>query len=139
MSTLMFVVAVGVAVIALLLLATRIRSGKGARAKRVQKSIARPAAERETTRWRAVRIKPGLICCDAASRIGDEVFLASESPKLPLEGCGERNCQCKYIHLEDRRSGGDRRIELGELGAFLPANQVERRRRAGRRATDIAA
>ena len=63
MSTLMFVVVVGVAVIALLLLASRNRSGKGARAKRVQKSIARPAAERENTRWRAVKIKPGLICC----------------------------------------------------------------------------
>lgn len=139
MSTLMFVVAVGVAVIALLLIASRSRAGKSARARRVQKSTIRQAAERETTRWRAVRIKPGLICCDAASRISEEVFLASESPKLPLEGCSERNCQCKYIHLEDRRSGGDRRVELGELGAFLPANQVERRRRNSRRATDIAA
>jgi hypothetical protein len=43
------------------------------------------------------------------------------------------------MHLEDRRSGGDRRIELDELSAFLPASEVERRQLGGRRATDITA
>jgi ribosomal protein S1 len=43
------------------------------------------------------------------------------------------------MHLEDRRSGGDRRIELDELSAFLPASQSERRRVGGRRATDMTA
>jgi ribosomal protein S1 len=43
------------------------------------------------------------------------------------------------MHLEDRRSGGDRRIELDELSAFLPASEVERRQVGGRRATDMTA
>ena len=91
------------------------------------------------TQWRAVRIAPGLMCCKAASEHADEVFLASGAPRLPLADCTENECRCKYVHYEDRRSGGDRRVELGDLGAFLPANQVERRRSGGRRASDVAA
>jgi hypothetical protein len=68
-----------------------------------------------------------------------QVYLSTESPRLPLDGCDETDCRCKYVHMDDRRSGDDRRIELGDLGAFLPTNQVERRKRSGRRASDLAA
>ena len=139
MNTLIFVVAVGIAVIALLLFASR-RPDKRAKAKRIQKSITVDrTAERTSTQWRAVKISPGLMCCQAASGLTDQVFLAREAPRLPLDDCGERSCKCKYVHLEDRRSGGDRRVELGELGAFLPVNQVERRQMIGRRSADLAA
>ena len=139
MNSLIFVVAVGIAVIALLLIAFR-RPGKRAKAKRIQKSIsADRASERESTQWRAVKISPGLLCCEASAKLADQVFLARESPRLPLDGCTESGCKCKYLHLEDRRSGDDRRVELGELGAFLPVNQIERRQLSGRRATDLAA
>ena len=58
---------------------------------------------------------------------------------MPLDGCTEKDCRCKYVHLDDRRDGGDRRIELGELGAYLPVSQTERRQTSGRRAEDLAA
>ncbi len=90
-------------------------------------------------RWRAVKIAPGLISCEAVAKHADRVFLASKAPQVPLNGCSEKQCRCKYIHMDDRRSGGDRRVELGDLGAFLPSNQVERRNNNGRRVADAAA
>ena len=140
MNTLIFVFAAGMAVIALLFFASRSQSNRRARKKRIKKSTSpERAAEREISRWRAVRIEPGLICCESATELADQVFLASESPHLPLDGCTESNCRCRYQHLDDRRSGDDRRVDLGELGAFLPASQTERRQRSGRRAADLAA
>ncbi|MDH3219437.1 MAG: hypothetical protein OEO19_07890 [Gammaproteobacteria bacterium] len=94
--------------------------------------------ERSSTQWRAVKIDPGLICCDAVMQLTGQVFLARLSPTLPLENCTEKDCRCKYIHLEDRRSGGDRRVELGELGAFLPATLSNRRRQTDRRETGLS-
>lgn len=91
------------------------------------------------TQYRSVKILPGLICCKRAQLLSSQVFLSRESPELPLPGCTETDCRCRYLHLEDRRSGGDRRVHLGELGAFLPTNQVERRNLVGRRAADMLA
>ena len=93
----------------------------------------------ETTHWRAVKIKPGLIACRSVERYANQIFLAKSSPRLPLDDCDEKKCSCKYVHLDDRRSGGDRRAELGELGDFLPFNQTERRQNNGRRDADLAA
>jgi hypothetical protein len=84
-----------------------------------------------------VRISPGLICCDAVREHDEQVFLSSESPMLPVDGCDIADCRCKYIHLEDRRTGSDRRAQLDELNAFLPFNQVDRRRTTSRRSTDL--
>ena len=33
-------------------------------------------------------------------------------------------CRCKYVHLDDRRTGGDIVIDLGDLGAFLPPDRT---------------
>ncbi len=94
---------------------------------------------RQRTRWRAVKIAPGLIACDAAQEVADRVFLAGESPHLPLGSCGQVDCRCRYVHLDDRRSGGDRRIDLGSLGDYLPHEQSDRRRGADRRARGVPA
>ena len=137
MNTLIVVAVIAAIVIGLLVAASRLFDlGFGSRKK--SKPVLSGSA-RETTRWRAVKIAPGLICCDAVNQTIDKVYLASESPQLPLDGCDEQTCSCKYIHLADRRSGGDRRIDLGDLGAYLPANQTDRRRRNSRRAEDLAA
>ena len=139
MNTTFGVIALAIVAVAIVLLLSR-RSKKSFRSKRLKKALSTTREEeRSSTQWRAVKIASGLLCCDAVEKMAGQVFLASESPQLPLEGCSEDDCRCKYVHLEDRRSGGDRRFELGELGAFLPVSQVERRQVGGRRATDMSA
>lgn len=93
----------------------------------------------EDTRWRSVKIRPGLIACDSVSKMAGQIFLSREAPSLPLETCTEEDCRCHYIFLNDRRTGTDRRVEMGKLDEFLPNIGINRRSVTGRRATDLAA
>jgi hypothetical protein len=98
-----------------------------------------PADTSSETRWRSVRIRPGLMTCASVTSISDQVFLSRDAPPLPLKGCGEKDCNCHYIFLDDRRSGSERRIDLGRLGEFFPDYEGERRQVRGRRLADLAA
>ncbi len=109
-----------------------------ARLARERKALRRTEQDDARTRWRAVKVVPGLICCRNAEIMAGQVFLSKESPPLPLPGCNERGCACKYKHMADRRSGSDRRAQFDELTDYLPPNQVERRI-ISRRAADMAA
>lgn len=93
----------------------------------------------DDTRWRSVRIRPGLIACERVTSLKDQIFLSREAPSLPLPNCTEQDCRCHYIFLDDRRSGRDRRIDLGRMDEFLPNLGQNRRNMPGRRATDLAA
>lgn len=139
MNIMTIVIALAIVVVAIVWAVSR-RSDSSTPLKRTQKQHAAASSltDRSTTQWRAVKIKPGLISCKAAEKLAGQVFLSKESPQLPLDGCNETGCRCKYVHLDDRRSGGDRRVELGDLGAFLPINQAERRQIGGRRSVDLA-
>ena len=134
MDMILIVAAIAVAVIAFYLLLSKLLSRRSARA-----GTAKAAAgeDRSAAQWRAVKVAPGLICCAAVGKLEGQVFLSRLSPRLPLDACDVKDCRCKYVHLEDRRSGGDRRAALGELDAYLPFNQAERRRSAGRRGVDL--
>ena len=90
------------------------------------------------TKWRSVRIRPGLIACRHVADLKGQVFLSRDAPELPLASCAERDCRCHYVFLDDRRSGIDRRVELGRLGEFLSSSERDRRRTAGRRTGDLA-
>ncbi len=109
-----------------------------ARLARERKALRTVETDDSKNRWRAVKVVPGLICCRSAEIMAERVFLAKESPSLPLHGCSERQCTCRYNHLAVRRSGGDRRAGFDELTDFLPFNQVERRI-VSRRSADAAA
>ena len=129
--------AIVILLIALLMLIARM-SASSKPPRPAGKPASRAAQEvKASTRWRAVRIAPGLICCDAVREYDEQVFLSSESPTLPVDGCNVADCRCKYIHLEDRRTGSDRRAQLDELADFLPFNQTERRRVPSRRSADL--
>ncbi|HKJ53669.1 MAG TPA: hypothetical protein VKB27_19420 [Gammaproteobacteria bacterium] len=91
----------------------------------------------EDTRWRSVKIRPGLIACKQATAIQQQIFPSSETPPLPLQGCGETDCNCHYIFDEDRRSGFDRRAEFDRLGRLLSGKREDRRRSRGRRIGDM--
>jgi len=93
----------------------------------------------EDTKWRSVKIRPGLISCARVADLQGKIFLSQEAPTLPLENCTETDCRCHYIFLDDRRNGRDRRIDLGKMDEFLPDIGQNRRNLPGRRATDLAA
>jgi len=93
----------------------------------------------EDTKWRSVKIRPGLIACDRVANMAGQIFLSQLAPSLPLENCTEKDCRCHYIFLDDRRSGTDRRIEMGKLDEYLPNIGINRRSISGRRVTDLAA
>ena len=56
-------------------------------------------------------------------------FLSSEAPLLPLTGCTETSCQCRYVHYADRREQ-DRRSTYVRSGTSAPAF-MGRERRSG--------
>ena len=139
MSTYLILFAIALLIVAMILTLFRY-SGRGERRPTPLPATRRGATSvRQRTRWRAVKVAPGLIACGAVEKLSGRVFLASESPHLPLGDCSQANCQCRYVHLDDRRSGGDRRIDLGSFGAYLPQNQSDRRRVADRRASGAVA
>jgi hypothetical protein len=93
----------------------------------------------DDTRWRSVRIRPGLIACRYATNLQDQVFLAHNAPKLPLAHCRESDCRCHYVFYKDRRSGFDRRVRAERVYRLFDSRGENRRRRGfGRRADDLA-
>ena len=89
------------------------------------------------TQWRAVKMKPGLMCCRVAEVMRGKVFLASEAPTFPLKECKQKECSCKYTHLEDRRDEDDRRQATEYLDELYDMHQKDRRKSKGRRFTDM--
>jgi hypothetical protein len=64
--------------------------------------------------YHAVSIDPVPFSCTAAHAIRTQRFLSEEAPALPLAKCSAQQCQCRYIHYPDRRSG-DRDRRLGPV------------------------
>jgi len=88
------------------------------------------------TQWHAVSILFHGYGCEAVRMLGDQRFLASQAPRLPLAGCpAVEACRCKYKHHEDRRGSTRRRED--RLG--LPQRRhtgAERRVASTRRQSD---
>ena len=91
------------------------------------------------TRWRSVKIRPGAAPCRSVAEITGQIFLAQDAPSLPLVNCSKKSCQCRYIFLEDRRSGEDRRLVLSRFGDLMQGYENERREVSGRRYADMGA
>jgi len=158
LSTFAYLV-IGVLVVITAVLLLRSRSGKAAgktastpaksQSATVKTTAAtkhKPAASKSpapsNTPYRAISIVPGSKACEAAIAIGEKRFLAAaqEIPQLPLPGCRQPRCTCRYAHHADRRdtTEGDRRGPPG-LRSELHTHTGESERRAkkrGRRASD---
>jgi hypothetical protein len=93
----------------------------------------RQERRRHDSPYHAVCVTAGHPSCEAAKQLGTLRFLAGQAPSLPLVGCTVRPCECRYSHYADRRSGLDRRVEIG---GKPPNGLEERRSNNGRRATD---
>jgi hypothetical protein len=90
---------------------------------------------RARRRWHAVMIVVRADGCAAAQACKGKRFLSTEAPRVPLEGCDARECECRYRHYEDRR-GPPRRRDDATAGATARTDR-NRRGRVGRRSTDV--
>jgi hypothetical protein len=76
--------------------------------------------------------------CDAVKALANQRLLSNAVPPLPVVGCTSTNCQCKYIHHDDRRGEDDNRRLVGSLQWQLSetSSRQERRNTKGRRKLD---
>jgi hypothetical protein len=95
---------------------------------------------RERHRWHAVMLLPGADACAAVQTCKGRRYLSKEAPRLPLEGCDAKSCECRYRHYADRRGPPRRREEAGEAIGTAPERtrpETNRRTRPGRRLKDV--
>lgn len=96
------------------------------------------ALKKKKAEYHAVSVKPGAYACAAANEVAGQRFLATEAPSLPLPDCDAAECDCHFIHHNDRRAGKDRRSPFtsGGIAAATGTFSSERRRGEDRRNDD---
>lgn len=90
---------------------------------------------RVDTTYHAVSIVPGRNACAAVYRFSGHRFLSRQAPPLPLPTCDAFQCECRFRHHKDRRTGARRRSDIGLIPAAYSG--AERRRVQGRRKEDL--
>lgn len=88
-------------------------------------------ALRNSSKYHAVSVKPGAYACSAANNIAGERFLASQAPSLPLPDCDASECECHFVHHNDRRTGKDRRSPFTSGGIAAATGTFAGERRKG--------
>ncbi|EED33334.1 conserved hypothetical protein [gamma proteobacterium NOR5-3] len=90
--------------------------------------------------YAAVSVKPSNNPCSAVLETSTLRYLKSAAPSLPVTGCNRPDCQCSFIHHQDRRTSDDedRRMGIGLQTQLYGANGESNRRgnRRGRRLRD---
>jgi hypothetical protein len=101
-----------------------------------QTKLAVKPLDREQSKYQSIEISPGLMACDAVVELRGQRFLATEAPSLPLPECDAGKCDCRYKYHGDRRSGEDRRDQVGRFAGFDGKSAHEEQRlKAERRQT----
>ena len=75
-------------------------------------TISKTGLKTEKPTFRCVIIVPGLLSCKAAQAMRNKPVLMNEAPVLPLSGCIEEKCDCKYTRHEDRRMHNRRETSI---------------------------
>lgn len=88
------------------------------------------ARPKEDTTYHAVSIKFAQSACAAARDLSGRRFLATAAPRLPLPECDAANCECRFTHHKDRRTGKDRRSPFASGGVAGASGRYEKERRA---------
>lgn len=88
-------------------------------------------ALRNSSKYHAVSVKPGAYACSAANNIAGQRFLASQAPSLPLPECDASECDCHFVHHNDRRTGKDRRSPFTSGGVAAATGTFSGERRKG--------
>jgi len=93
-----------------------------------------PAAQSDkaNTAYHAVSIKFSSSACAAAKDMQGRRFLSTAAPKLPLAGCQNLDCSCRFVHHQDRRTGKDRRSPFGPSGLGGGTGKYEQELREGK-------
>lgn len=102
--------------------------------KRVKAASTAPRANA----FHAVSVRSGPEACEQVLALGDKRFLPAEMPRFPLADCTSSNCQCKFVHYDDRRGpDSDKRAPTALRSELYTASgRPERRASGGRRKTD---
>lgn len=111
------------------------RQGLDRPAARQDRRISSP---RNSADYHAVSIKPGAYACNEANEIAGQRFLATEAPEVPLPGCTSSNCECHFVHHNDRRTGKDRRSPFTAGGIAAATGKFAEERREGKERRDDA-
>ena len=88
-----------------------------------------------SSQYHAVSIRVDSRACRSAKEMVGRRFLATAAPKLPLPGCELIDCECKFLHHQDRRANLDRRspFAAGRLGGATGTFESEQRKGSDRR------
>jgi len=88
--------------------------------------------------FHAVSIKMSGKACNAAQALSGRRFLSTAAPKLPLPECDVLDCNCRFVHHKDRRTGKDRRSPFGPsgFGGATGRHEAEQRQGPDRRQSD---
>ena len=88
-------------------------------------------ARRENSPFHAVSIQFASNACMAAREMEGRRFLSSAAPRLPLPDCNVLECNCRFVHHPDRRTGRDRRSPFGPGGFGGGTGSFETEKRQG--------
>ncbi len=86
----------------------------------------------KSTAFHAVSIKFTSNACKPARDLEGRRFLSSAAPKLPLPECDVLECNCRFVHHKDRRTGKDRRSPFGSGGFAGGSGKYDQEQRGGR-------
>ncbi len=86
----------------------------------------------KASQFHAVSITFEQTACAAAKEMAGRRFLSSAAPKLPLPECDALECNCRFKHHDDRRSGKDRRNPFSPSGLSGTTGKYEIEKRQGR-------
>jgi len=89
-------------------------------------------SSKANTAYHAVSIKFSSNACNAAREMEGRRFLSTAAPKLPLAGCQVLDCNCRFVHHKDRRTGKDRRSPFGPSGFGGGTGKYEQELRKGK-------
>ncbi len=94
-----------------------------------------PAKKIQPT-FHAVSVALGDKACAAAKALEGKRFLSRQAPVLPLKDCDRTQCQCRYVHYDDRRKALRRARDIGVTIAGHEADEKRVNAKRGRRKTD---
>jgi hypothetical protein len=99
--------------------------------------VGRTGTRSPRLRFHAVTVIPGAQACPQAQSVANVRLLSADAPRLPMAGCDRpEQCDCRFKHHDDRRTGPRRRVE--RTGATQPWSTSERRSLRGRRDVDFS-